>query len=123
MKALALALAAFPLMSVAPASEQCQPVQVVIQTPSMPPNSTYDSHSEPPKRFGYTKNSVMRVAFGQANIDAICGKPPCERIFLGCTRGDVVVLPDPFTTSDEQFARITRHELAHANGWPASHGD
>lgn len=103
--------------------EKCQPAPQIHQTVGLAPHSTFVSEDEPPKRFAYSPNHVLKVAFGQANIDAICGRPPCDKIFLGCTRGDVIVLLDPFKADSLQFAKITRHEIAHVNGWPDTHGD
>jgi hypothetical protein len=119
-----VALLAPLIVSATPSPTQtCAPAPIVTPGPNFPPNSTYISHGEPPKRYGYPPTYVVRVAFGRANIDAICGRPPCGNVFLGCNRGGVMVLPDPFATDSEEFARIARHELGHVNGWPASHGD
>lgn len=114
-----LALGAAP----APAPSQCQPAPIVVPSPSLAPNSTYVSDGEPPERFGGVPSKPVTVEFGQASIDMLCGIPPCGMVFLGCTRGNTMALPDPFTVSSEQFAKIVRHELAHINGWPATHGD
>jgi hypothetical protein len=120
------ALALFAAVMVAAPSApiiQCKPVPVVKQTPKIAPNSTYVSSTEPPRRFARPPKGYVKTVFGRQNIDEFCGRPPCGNVFLGCTRGDLLVLPDPFTTSDEEFARVARHELGHFNGWPATHGD
>jgi hypothetical protein len=98
----------------------CKPAPVVVQGPGMAPNSTFTNDGEPPVRFSYAPKQTMKVALGQENIDRICGVPPCGLRFEGCTRGDVVALPDPW---DASFGRIARHEFAHINGWPATHGE
>jgi hypothetical protein len=119
-----IALAALATVSASPPPQPiCQPAPVVIQTPQMPANSTYVSDGEPPLRFSHAPDHPLIIGFGQENIDALCGRPPCGKKFLGCTRGDQMALPDPFTTDSMTFGRIVRHELAHVNGWPASHGD
>jgi hypothetical protein len=121
MKAALAALLVPSLVSATPlVTPQCQPAPVVKPVPGLAPNSTYTSDAEPPARFLYMPKGYMRVKFGQAAIDENCGVPPCGMIFLGCVRDDLVVLPDP---SHPDFAKITRHEIAHFNGWPASHGD
>lgn len=104
-----------------PAPYVCQLAPADPVGPAFAPNSTFVSDGEPPKRFRGAPKGFVKVAFGQENIDKYCGHPPCAKVFLGCTKGDLVVLPDPFTSPD--FARITRHELGHFNGWSAAHGD
>jgi hypothetical protein len=118
------ALLAPAIVSAAPAAQpvQCEPAPPVLQTPGMAANSTYVSDSEPPQRFAHVPAAELRVRFGQGSIDAICGVPPCGKVFLGCQQGAVIVLPDPFRMSDAEFSRIVRHELGHRNGWPATHG-
>lgn len=110
------------LLGAAPSSQpaSCEPERVVVQTPGLALNSTYISSSEPPARYRAAPKGYIKVRFGRAAIDEYCGRPPCGRVFLGCTRGDLMVLPDP---DNPDFARITRHELGHFNGWPATHGD
>jgi hypothetical protein len=121
-----VALAALFIVSAAPPPAAppatCQPAPVIVQTPQMPANSTYVSDGEPPLRYSHPPTHPIIIGFGQANIDNLCGRPPCGKIFLGCTRGDQMALPDPFTTDSLTFARIVRHELSHVNGWPATHG-
>ena len=106
-----------------PATPTCEPLPVVVQKPGMAANSTLASTDNPPKRFAHPPVGTMKVAFGEDAIANFCGQPPCGMKFYGCIRGDVVVLPDPFTVSNEQFGRIARHELAHVAGWPETHGD
>lgn len=104
-------------------TSSCEPVRFVAPTPTMAPNSTYVSDSEPPARFSGPPTHGVEVYFGQANIDAICGQPPCGKHFLGCTSGNKMALMDPFTADGEQFMRILRHEIGHENGWPDTHGN
>ena len=84
------------------------------------PNSNYYNDGEPPKRFAHAPGGEYRVTFGQDAIDKLCGRPPCGMVFEGCVHGDQMALPDPFSPD---FARITRHEAGHLNGWSATHGD
>jgi hypothetical protein len=84
------------------------------------PNSTYYNDGDPPARFAKVPKGYVKVMFGQEAINNLCPKAPCGMVTLGCTRGDLLVLPDPFTSPN--FVRITRHELGHFAGWPASHG-
>lgn len=118
--------AAFALLWAGPAipeqPSRCAPAPNVKPMAGLAPNSTYVSDDEPPKRFRSVPRRTVRVAFGRAAINKYCGRPPCGLEFLGCTTDSgLVVLPDPFAAQD--FAKITRHELAHVAGWPASHGD
>jgi hypothetical protein len=117
-----LAAPMFAALLSAPSAQTCQPAPVVVLGPGMALNSTYVNDGEPPKRFAHVPSGEVRIRFGQANLDAICGVPPCGLVFEGCTHGNLVVLPDPYKVNNEQFARIARHELAHVAGWPASHG-
>jgi hypothetical protein len=117
--ALGLAWPTAAVPQTAPAA--CQPAPVIFAASGLPARSTYVSDGEPPKRFAKAPNGYVKVRFGQQAIDEVCGRPPCGKVFLGCTRGDLIVLPDPFSSPD--FARIARHELGHFAGWPASHGE
>lgn len=98
---------------------ECAPPVDIVQTPALAPNSTLFSDGEPPARFRQMPEGHIKVMFGQDAINAVCGVPPCGKRFLGCVRNDVMVLPDP---NSPDFAKITRHEIAHFNGWPATHG-
>lgn len=124
MKAL-FALLALPWATSAvpqtPPEQQCQPAPVIMASQHLAARSTFVSDGEPPKRFAHVPAGYVKVAFGQAAIDKYCGRPPCGTVFLGCNRGDLIILPDPYTSPD--FARIARHELSHWAGWPATHGD
>lgn len=121
MKTLLILGAALTYVS-APAAppRQCEPARDIVQTPDLAPNSTLFNDGEPPARFLTAPKGHVQVMFGQESIDRICGVPPCDKIFLGCVRGSVIVLPDP---SHKDLAKIIRHEIAHLNGWPRTHGD
>jgi hypothetical protein len=115
--------AIFLVLLASPAqTEQCSAPVAVPQSVTTP-DSTYYSDAEPPKRFSHPPSVTLRIRFGQDAIDKMCGKPACGYVFEGCTRGNEVALPDPYSTDSETFARIVKHELAHVNGWPATHGD
>lgn len=122
LRSLVLAAMVLPLRDAPPPPPQCEPPQIVAPAPNLPANSTYTSDAEPPKRFRVAPRGFIKMRFGQAEIDDLCGRPPCGFVFEGCQRGDEIALPDPFSVPDEQFARIARHELAHHSGWPRSHG-
>jgi hypothetical protein len=118
-----VALSALSAMGLAPATEpkQCQPARDIVQTPSMAPNSTKYTAVEPPARFLKTMPAgYVKIRFGREAIDKYCGVPPCGLIFHGCVRDDIIVVPDP---DAKNFMTILRHEIAHFNGWPWTHGD
>lgn len=118
-----IALVSLATVSASPVTRpQCQPAPVVVQTSRIAPNSTYVDDGEPPARFSHVPSRPLLVGFGQKSIDELCGVPPCGLVFEGCTDGDRMALPNPFTTDSATFARIARHELAHHAGWPATHG-
>jgi hypothetical protein len=105
-----------------PPPHQCSPPQIVVPSPNLAPGSTYTNDGEPPQRFAHAPKTALKIMFGQEALDSICGRPPCGFYFEGCQSGDTLVLLDPFKTDDATFARIVRHELAHVNHWPATHG-
>jgi hypothetical protein len=120
-------LAAFALTSCVTASSAksdaaCEPPRALPPSPNLAPNSTYTSDSEPPRKYRGAPSKVIRIQFGQDAIDELCGRP-CGGHFEGCVRGDQLAILDPFKISDEAFGRLMRHELAHENGWPETHGD
>ena len=117
-----LPMAAMTMSAAEPAQKRCEPAPVIAPAVAakLPSNSSYISDAEPPARFLTPLKGYVKVYFGREAINEQCGVPPCGKIFLGCRRGDTIVLPDP---SDPHFAKITRHEIAHFNGWPATHGD
>jgi hypothetical protein len=77
----------------------------------------------------YTASTAVRVIFvtSQDELDNMCGKAPAGKTKGGCTGhdafGDVIVAPHPALTDAAIFRLVVAHELAHANGWPATHGD
>ena len=82
-------------------------------------HSTLLSEGPPPARYRANTSFVITLV---NDIEAACGKAPRGYVFLGCTRGRTVYMPNPCTTR-ESFARILCHEAGHVNGWPRTHGD
>jgi hypothetical protein len=118
-----IALSALGMLGATPGKPvQCQPVQPFKAEPGMAANSTYISSDEPPERFlRKMPSKYVKVVFGPEMVDKYCDPAPCDFVTRGCVTGDdLIVLPDP---SEKDFAKIARHEIAHFNGWPASHGD
>lgn len=72
---------------------------------------------EPPVR--YMGNRAATVSFGTISH---CGEPPKDHHFVGCVRPPLVHMPNPCDYRDEDYARWMCHEMAHVNGWPATHG-
>jgi hypothetical protein len=83
----------------------------------------------PPDRF--TRDTTIRVHFvtTQDELDALCGAASEGHTRAGCERSDLfgkmIVLPHPLgraeSASPAWFRRVVAHELAHANGWNATH--
>lgn len=121
--AAALVAAPVPASDVSMMASQCEPAPVVAQTANLALNSTYVSDGMPPARFRQMPAGYVRVRFGAAAIDELCGRPPCDKVFLGCVRNETLVLRDPCLVKGEDYAKIVCHELAHFAGWPATHGD
>lgn len=106
---------------------QCVPVeQVVLPPPTVvAANSTYYTNGAPPERYrGDTK--VVFQFDSRDEVHAICAAValpvPCGSRYGACVIGNVVHVPNPCSEVSEYAATLC-HELAHVNGWPASHGD
>lgn len=116
-------LALVNVSATAPPPVVCDPPRAVKPMPNLAPNSTYVSDAEPPARFRGIPHRPLTIEYGAEAIARFCGRPPCRKRFLGCARGDRIAIIDPFTEDSQLFAKIMRHEMAHLNGWPATHGD
>lgn len=78
----------------------------------------------PPKYQGDLLAPTWFVQFDK--IPGLCGYPtPKQGRFEGCSLPGKMVLPNPCLAefSGQSFARLACHELAHQQGWPASHPD
>lgn len=80
----------------------------------------YSGH--PPLR--YMGDNVAVVIFTR-DMDTACGTRP-GYIVLGChnrtkSGASVIALPNPCLFPGEIFARLSCHELGHANGWAGDH--
>ena len=80
----------------------------------------------PPARFQRDTSFVLEVR-DQAGINRICdplfGRPPAGMKTDACHTGRKVVAPNPCSyPQTETYARLLCHEMAHANGWPPTHG-
>ena len=95
----------------------------LMAAPALAPNSTMTSDAWPPARFqGDNASTVLFVAPGL--IDQLCGKAPAGYRTEACSDDNLVILPNPcLFPHDDNFARLTCHEIGHVAGWPASHGD
>jgi len=126
MRGLLMALAL--LMAPSQAVPQTLPQQVCskpvpVPSSALAQNSTYYSDGMPPERFRANRKVMIQFG-GQADIERVCGKAPCNMIMLACQPPNLLMLPNPckYGPSDE-FAKLVCHELGHLNGWPATHGD
>jgi hypothetical protein len=89
--------------------------------------STYFSDAMPPERFRNASQAHL-VIETPAEISRICiaaGAPalPCGYSYVACTIGSTVHMSNPCDHPDERWAALMCHELAHVQGWPATHGD
>lgn len=78
---------------------------------------------QPPKKYQY--DAVVTVAFRSPDsLAKVCagvvttGEAPGP--VVACFKNGVLHLPNPNGWGDP-YAQIVAHELAHANGWPATH--
>jgi hypothetical protein len=105
-------------------ADQCSAPQAVPSTVTVP-NSTFYSDGMPPVRFqGGAKVSVQFAT--QVDINDQCGIAPCKMVTLACTKANngPLILPNPCSYgANDAYAKLVCHELAHRNGWPATHGD
>ena len=88
---------------------------------------SYYTDQTPPERF--RRDTTVRLQItGQDGINQAChkafGPPPPGMKTDACEIDGRVIAPNPcaFPASDA-YARLLCHEIGHANGWPASHGD
>lgn len=84
------------------------------------------SNATPPVR--YRHNATLTVDLqDQAAISRTCqslfGRPPPGAQTNACFTGERAILPNPCTfPKSDIYAHLLCHELAHRNGWPATHG-
>ena len=79
----------------------------------------------PPTRDQAPVRAVM-VTVDPRQIGELCqGLGVGERWAEACTdtrsRPPVIYLPNPFDMPSGETERLLKHELGHANGWPADH--
>ena len=81
----------------------------------------------PPLRF-QGDNAVVVVFTDRQGIDGNCGKAQPGYVILACHRqhkesgASIIFMPNPCLTGGLEFyAKLSCHELAHANGWTADH--
>ena len=108
------------------AAQACEPPRIVLVKPGVtPPNATYHSSSMPPERFRGDNQATIFFT-SPAEVERICGngaKPICKMRRIACVKGGRIIMPNPCGFGTESFGRYSCHELAHVNGWPATHGD
>jgi hypothetical protein len=112
-------------LQLAPApAQKCEPPRIVLVKPGMPANVTYQSNSMPPQRFQGDKRITVHFTTPEG-VTKHCngGKPICGFRIMACQKGNELILPNPCRYGMESYGRLSCHEVAHANGWPAYHGD
>lgn len=106
----------------------CEPPQVILKRPgdNLPPNPTYQNNGTPPVRYRGDR-SVMVEFVAPDKVEQACGlaKPVCGYRMMACRRGNRLIMPNPCAGNHivEPYGKLLCHELGHANGWPAYHGD
>jgi hypothetical protein len=73
----------------------------------------------------YRTDATATVRF-VSDIHAACsvtaGRLPVQRVYRGCERGGVIVLPNPcLWPNRSDYADLTCHELGHVQGWSGAH--
>lgn len=110
------------------AAKTCVPPQIVLRKPGInyPPNATYQSNGAPPLRFRGDRSVQIQFA-SPDEVERLCGvtKPICGFRLMACARGNKLIMPNPCGANSivEPYGKLLCHEMAHANGWPAYHGD
>lgn len=90
---------------------------------SAPPNSSYTNSGMPPTRYqGNTSVTIEFASPDEVNRRCAGGVPVCGFRFYACRRGDKLIMPNP-CPSGQAYSSLLCHEIAHMNGWPATHGD
>lgn len=88
---------------------------------------SYYSNQIPPARYQGDTTVQLQIT-NQSGIDQVChkafGAPPAGMKTDACEIDGRVIAPNPcaFAATDP-YAKLLCHEIGHANGWPASHGD
>jgi hypothetical protein len=74
----------------------------------------------PPQRY---MGDVVATTRFVSDIHPYCGKDPAHARLLACQQDGTLTLPNPCNGQfqGEVFARLTCHEMGHANGWPGNH--
>jgi hypothetical protein len=87
---------------------------------------SYYTNQSPPQRFQRDTTVQLQIT-GQDGIDRAChkafGAPPPGMKTDACEIDGRVIAPNPCSFPADPYARLLCHEIGHANGWPASHGD
>lgn len=79
----------------------------------------------PPPRFQHMPDRAVHILFGRTAINAECGYMRWPLIIEACADPDsrLLVMPDPCKfPADDNYARLMCHEVAHLDGWGATHG-
>lgn len=112
------------LITLALAASACVPKAQV--DASAGPGSTYVSDARAPARYRRNVRATLATV-SPSDVDRLCrppGQPPvCGYRIEACTStAGVITLPNPAAFPRDPYARLLAHELAHVQGWPATHG-
>lgn len=103
--------------------------------PVLTPDSPYVDSGLPPERFRADRApTIITVAFVPGStVDAVCQAyspttPPPGYAIAACVirrpnGARVMIVANPCETQASHQERLQCHEIGHANGWPASHGE
>jgi hypothetical protein len=96
---------------------------MMLTVAALPPNSTLWTAAAPPLRYRGEVEVVVRFVRDPAAACRAAGMnaPPPGMEIIACRVGGSIIMPLPEET--DPYGQIMQHELGHALGWPATHGD
>lgn len=89
---------------------------------TIPTTTIYDGN--PPPRY-QGDNAAVVFFVDNVNTPERCGVPPSGYVFLGCQKGNIMMVTNPCRLNGipHSYEQILCHELGHRNGWPNTHGN
>jgi len=76
---------------------------------------------QPPEVMDHAPSgAVITRELGMADVDGLCRSMGAEPHRVGCSRGNLVIIPSLDSGRSYQGC-VLRHEWGHVNGWPTDH--